>query len=306
MLMNTNANLKKTLTINVIGGLGNQMFQFAFGYAVSKENNANIRLDLSGFNTYGLRDYELGLFNVEENPELKSKYDFLLNRLNGKQNTILSKANRKMLRWLLRFTRFYFQEKEAFVFDQRVFNITIDTYFYGYWQNEKYFNKYRKELLEIFMLKNIHSKTNEYLHQIINSEAVSLHVRRGDYVTNMNTNSVHGTCDLEYYKRAVMEVLKSKQQAHFFIFSDDIDWAKDNLDFVDNKTFIRLEPDIPDHEEMHLMSQCKYNIIANSSFSWWGAWLNQNSDKKIIAPKKWLKSDSLDLNDLIPVSWVRL
>ncbi len=81
---------------------------------------------------------------------------------------------------------------------------------------------------------------------------------------------------------------------------------KNNLDFINHKTLIVLESDIPDHEEMYLMSQCKYNIIANSTFSWWGAWLNQNSDKKVIAPKKWIKSSTLNANDLIPVSWVRL
>ena len=105
---------------------------------------------------------------------------------------------------------------------------------------------------------------------------------------------------------AIYEILKINKQVHFFIFSDDIHWVKNNLDFIDHKTLIVLESDIPDHEEMYLMSQCKYNIIANSSFSWWGAWLNQNSDKKVIAPKKWFKSSTLNTNDLIPASWVRL
>jgi hypothetical protein len=282
------------------------MLQYAFGYEVSKENNTKIRLDLSGFNSYELRDYELGLFNIEENLELKSKYDFFLNRLNGKEKIILSKVNRKLLRWLFRFTNFYYQEKEEFSFDINVFSIKTDVYFYGYWQNERYFRKYRTELLDIFILKNVHYKTREYQKQIINSEAVSLHVRRGDYVTNKHTNSIHGTCSLKYYKKAVREVLKSKKQAHFFIFSDDMDWAKNNLDFIENKTFIMLESDTPDHEEIHLMSQCKFNIIANSSFSWWGAWLNQNSDKKVIAPKKWFRSPSKDDSGLIPISWVRL
>ena len=93
---------------------------------------------------------------------------------------------------------------------------------------------------------------------------------------------------------------------HFFIFSDDLDWARDNLDFIDNKTFVELEKNIPDHEDMYLMSQCKHNIIANSSFSWWGAWLNQNPDKKIIAPKKWVNDLSRDTTDLIPKTWLRL
>jgi len=294
------------IIVNIIGGLGNQMFQYAFGYATSKENNTKIKLDVRGFDAYSLRAYELGLFNIEENLELQSTYSFLLNQLNGKNNSPLSKASRKVLRRLLRFTKFYYQENKDYTFDEGVFNIKIDTYFYGYWQNEKYFKKYRKELLEVFTLKNLHSKTIEYQQQIIKSEAVSLHIRRGDYVNDAFTNSVHGVCDIEYYKRAVMEVLKSKKQAHFFIFSDDLDWTKGNLDFIENKTFVRLESNISDHEEMYLMSQCKYNIVANSSFSWWGAWLNQNSDKKVIAPKKWFKEGKLNSKNIIPNSWMRL
>lgn len=294
------------ITVNIIGGLGNQMFQYAFGYAISKENSIKIKLDIRGFDAYNLRDYELGLFNFEENPEFESTYGFLLNQLHGKSNTPLIKAYRKVLRGLLRFSKFYYQEKEEFVFDKDVFSVKIDTYFYGYWQNEKYFKKYRKELLEIFTLKNIHSKTIEYQQQIIKSEAVSLHIRRGDYVTDTHTNSVHGTCDVKYYKRAVMEVLKSKKQAHFFIFSDDLDWAKSNLDFIDNKTFVRLESDVPDHEEMYLMSQCKHNIIANSSFSWWGAWMNKNSTKIVIAPKKWFKNLKINQNQIVPHDWIKI
>jgi hypothetical protein len=299
--MKKNTNLTKTITVNIIGGLGNQMFQYAFGYAVSKENNANIKLEISGFNAYDHRYYALDLFNVENNSEFKSKYAFLLNKINSKHKSILSKASSKLLRRLLRFTKFYYQEREEFVFDQGVFNLKTNTFFYGYWQNEKYFKKYRKELLKIFKLKNIHSQTKDYQQRIIESESASLHIRRGDFI-----NSAHDTCSIEYYKKAVMEILKTNKRAHFFIFSDDIHWVKNNLNFIDNKTLVILESDIPDHEEIYLMSQCKYNIIANSSFSWWGAWLNLNSDKKVIAPKKWIKSSTLNTSDLIPTSWVRL
>jgi len=294
------------ITVNIIGGLGNQMFQYAFGYAISKESKVKLKLDKRGFDAYKLRGYELSLFSIEENSDLKPAYNFLLNQLNGKNNTPLIKIFRKILRWFLKFTKFYYQEKKEFVFDKDVFNCKIDTYFHGYWQNEKYFKKFRKELLEIFMLKNIHSKTIEYQQQIFNSEAVSLHIRRGDYVTNKHTNSVHGTCDVSYYKMAALEVLKNMKQAQFFIFSDDLEWAKSNLDFIDNKTFVRLGSDIPDHEEMYLMSKCKHNIIANSSFSWWGAWMNQNSRKIVIAPKKWLKSSKTNQSQIVPHDWIKI
>ncbi len=296
------------IVVNIIGGLGNQMFQYAFGYAMSKENNTKLKLDVSGFNAYDLRDYELDLYNVEENSELKSRYDSLLNKLNSKHNTILSRAVRKILRGLLKFTKFYYQEKEGVAFDEDVFNVEVDTYFYGYWQNEKYFKKYRKELLEIFTLKNIHPKAKEYQQKIIESESVSLHIRRGDYVTNTHANSIHGTCDIDYYKKAVMEILKSKEQVYFFIFSDDLDWAKDNLNFISNKTFVELEANTPDHEEMCLMSQCKHNIIANSSFSWWGAWLNKNEEKIVITPKKWFsdKNKQKHSEGIVPAAWLKI
>ena len=114
--MKKNTNLTKTITVNIIGGLGNQMFQYAFGYAVSKENNAKIKLEVSGFNAYDQRYYALDLFNVEENSELKSKYDFLLNKINSKHNSLLSKASSKLLRRLLRLTKFYYQEREKSLF----------------------------------------------------------------------------------------------------------------------------------------------------------------------------------------------
>lgn len=293
------------ILVNIIGGLGNQMFQYAFGYAISKENNIKIKLDIRGYNSYHLRNYELGLYNIEESSKLKFKYDFLFNKLNG-NTSHLNKVTRKVLQNFLRRTKFYYQEREEFIFDKEVFDIRTNTYFYGYWQNEKYFKKYRKELIKIFTLKSIHSKTKEYQQKIIDCEAVSIHIRRGDYVTNANISSVHGVCDINYYKKAVKEVLKNKKQIQFFIFSDDMFWAKNNLDFINNKIFVELDSNIPDHEEMYLMSKCKHNIIANSSFSWWGAWLNQYSDKKVIAPKKWLNNSKLNANDLIPASWIRL
>ncbi|MDC1509789.1 alpha-1,2-fucosyltransferase [Oceanospirillaceae bacterium] len=280
------------------------MFQYAFAYSVSRDNNTELRLDIDGFDSYDLRDYELRLYGINDNTDFEFKYKSSLGRLQAKNENFVDRIARTLLIKLLGFSKSFHHEKKESAFDEDVFNVEVDTYFYGYWQNEKYFKKYRKDLLEIFILKNIHAKTIEYQQQIIKREAVSLHIRRGDYVTDAHTNSVHGTCDVKYYKKAVMEVLKSKKQAHFFIFSDDLDWAENNLDFIVNKTFIRLESDVPDHEEMYLMSQCKHNIIANSSFSWWGAWLNKNSQKIVIAPKKWFNNSKS--NQIVPHDWIKI
>jgi len=290
------------LIVNILGGIGNQMFQYAFGYAISKKNDEVLKLDINSFETYDLRDYELGLFNI--NAVLASNEE--VKKLKYKNENIFEKVLRKVRRKKMAVSENNYKEHH-FHFDQDVFNAEGNIYFDGYWQSEKYFNDYREELLEQFTLKNgIHSQTRIFKQKIENAESISLHIRRADYVTNAHTNSVHGTCDLVYYRKAV-SFLKSKvSNPHFFIFSDDLAWAKENLDFIDNITFVELEKDVPDHEEMYLMSQCRHNIIANSSFSWWGAWLNQNPDKIVIAPKQWFNDLAINTSDLIPESWICL
>ena len=179
-----------------------------------------------------------------------------------------------------------------------------DFYFDGYWQSEKYFIDHREALLDIFTLsKEISHQSKAYLQGITKSNSISLHIMRGDYVSNESTNKIHGTCDVEYYQQAFSKIKETHDNAHFFVFSDDLDWAKDNLGFIDKITYIELAEDIPDHEEMFLMSQCNHNIIANSSFSWWGAWLNQHINKIIIAPKNWFRVDIHDTKDLTPADW---
>jgi len=198
-------------------------------------------------------------------------------------------------------------KESHFNFDDKVYNKTENIYFEGYWQSEKYFLNYREDLLEEFTLKKeLHPKSKEYENKIREVQSVSLHIRRGDYVTNTHTNSVHGTCSLQYYRDAVKEIEIKVEDPHFFIFSDDLAWVKENLDFIDNVAFVELDKEIPDHEEMVLMSLCKHNIIANSSFSWWSAWLNQNDKKIVIAPKKWFNDQTINTEDLIPNTWIKI
>ncbi|SMN02236.1 Alpha-1,2-fucosyltransferase [uncultured Candidatus Thioglobus sp.] len=295
---------RKITTVNIIGGLGNQMFQYAFGYSVSKNNNTALKLDTGGFNDYHLRGYGLDIYGIKINANLRSKHNFYINKPNIKNKTLLEMVIYKFFKELLKVSKSVYPEKKDFAFDKDVFNIKKDTYFYGYWQNEKYFKKYRNDILKIFTLKNLHTQTQAYQKQISDSSSVSLHIRRGDYVTDKHTNSIMGICNIDYYKKAVFLF----QNAHFFIFSDDLDWAKNNLDFIENKTFVELDKDIPVHESMYLMSQCEHNIIANSSFSWWGAWLNQSDNKTVVAPKKWFTDKKLQeqSRDVYCENWERI
>lgn len=286
------------IAVNLIGGLGNQMFQYAFGYAMAREKGTDLKLDISGFEKYPLRSYGLDCFSIL--PIFLEKDE--VGVFKSKPRGILSK-----LCFIKRKRDYHFYQEPYFHYNENVFSAPNNTYFQGYWQSEKYFVKYRGELLGQFKLKNpLTSSGSSYLEAIQSSCSVSLHIRRGDYVSNNKTNAVHGVCDLDYYKSAVSLILDSHPSTTFFVFSDDIDWCKQHFTFLDNPHFVELDESAPDCEEMYLMSQCKHNIIANSSFSWWGAWLNQNPDKIVVAPKKWFADESINTSDLIPVSWIRL
>ena len=170
----------------------------------------------------------------------------------------------------------------------------------GHFQSEKYFIEHRNEILELF---EIDDKTKNHLlekyGEIINQDTCSIHIRRGDY---LGLPTHHPTQSIDYYKEAIQIIGEEK---HFLVFSDDIEWCKENFDFLNNKTFISGNQD---YEDLYLMSMCKNNIIANSTFSWWGAWLNKNENKQVIIPSKWfgVSNSHLNTNDLYCDKWIKL
>jgi hypothetical protein len=172
----------------------------------------------------------------------------------------------------------------------------------GYFQTEKYFSEIRNTLLEEFApIKEIANSTQKYKEQITTVEnSCSLHIRRGDYILNSKSNSIHGTCSLGYYKEAIKIIEEKHQNITFFIFSDDIVWTKKNL-VLQNAVYVTHKC-LP-HEDLHLMSLCVHNITANSSFSWWGAWLNKNNNKTIIAPKQWFVTKE---NEIACENWIKI
>ena len=288
--------------VSISGGLGNQMFQYAFSYSISQKTHKVTKLDINNFQTSNLRKYELELFNISTHLISKAEAE----TLKFKNESVLGKILRQCKITKRPLSDMYYKEPH-FNFDKNVYLLEEDVYFKGYWQSEKYFHEYKENLIKQFTLKNeLHLESQQYQKMIKKKESISLHIRHGDYVTNKHTNNVHGICSLDYYKNSVSTIEKKIKNAHFFIFSDDLNWAKENLNFIKNITFIELSKNIPDHEEMYLMSQCKHNIIANSSFSWWGAWLNPNDKKMVIAPKKWFNDTSINTSDLIPEGWLCL
>jgi len=292
------------IIVHLNGGLGNQMFQYAFGKRTAENNNDILKLDLSHYsNTHPTetpRRYNLDIYNINES------------FASDKEIGALKFGNRsffsRILSWLSVSDeeRSYIVEK-FFQFDQSMLDIKGNAYLQGYWQSEKYFNDIRKVLLENFTIKtHLDDKNKKVLDGINETESVSVHIRRGDYIKDKKTKQFHGTCSLEYYKKAIDIIGKKIKNPHFFIFSDDIEWAKKNLRLSYPAHFVDNNDDEHNYEDLRLMSNCKHNIIANSSFSWWGAWLNQNPDKIVIAPRKWFNDPNIDTSDVTPKSWLRI
>jgi len=257
------------VSTRLMGGLGNMMFQIATSYSVALRDDKEMICDTRNM-------------MIPHKP-----YSFYTNSVfrNVKFSNTLTNSN-------------HLGEGE--------FNYTPipkldgNIKLVGHFQSEKYFINHRNKILELFEIDDV---TKNYLfekyREIINKDTCSIHVRRGDYLGLKNHHPIQ---PIEYYLQAIKLIGEDK---HYVIFSDNIKWCEDNFKFLNNKTFIS---DNKDYEDLYLMSMCKNNIIANSTFSWWGAWLNKNKDKKVIAPKQWfgVSNSHLDTSDLYCEKWITI
>ena len=300
------------MIVRLQGGLGNQMFQYAIGRRVSHMNNTDLKLDLSFYKnkkpTDTPRQYSLDNFNIIENFSTKKDSQKIgIPDLSGRN--LPARARRKIFRIIENKKPLYKKRyilEPYFGFNPDVLKIKDNAYLNGNWQNENYFKDISGIIKKEFTLKNGFGKnTKEVFEKIKGHESVSLHIRRGDYILNEKTNKYHGTCSLEYYQKAMNIISQKVTAPHFFVFSDDIDWAKENLKTHFPITFVSDEK-IPDFEELMLMKECKHNIIANSSFSWWGAWLNDNPEKIVIAPKTWFLAEERKNDNPCPDAWIKI
>lgn len=287
----------------LIGGLGNQFFQYAVGRHLAEIHKTEVKIDISGFESYKLHKYSLWPFNIQESFASPEEVAALRNQ----GQTIVGRLTQKVLQKPLKSTSTYIRERKLFCFDADILNLGDDIYLQGSWQNEKYFTDIAEIIRREFTVKTPASgKNKELTEQITSCESVGLHIRRGDYVSNPNTNKVHGTCDIDYYCYCVKQLALRVNNPYFFIFGDDPQWAMANLKLSYPTTLVGHNDADKNYEDMRLLSQCKHNITANSSFSWWAAWLNQNPEKIILAPERWLKNDIYDTKDLIPDGWIRV
>ncbi len=295
--------------VQIMGGLGNQMFQYALGKHLSLKTGGELKLDNTQFSWYKLHNYSLQHFDIL--PSFASSAE--INRLRyGVENDLvarfiesLNRAGRFCAGKNLVQPRTCLRE-DRMEFDRNVLKAPDGVYLEGYWQTEKYFREIRSVLLQDFAIVTPPDAENAaLLERIRSSNSVSLHVRRGDYANNSRTQQIYGCCGIDYYQAAIKSIQDRIENARFFIFSDDPDWAEENLQ-IQGSLVVRGNDASKNYEDLRLMNACRHNITANSSFSWWGAWLNQNPQKIVIAPSRWALSSRLNSSDIVPESWERI
>ena len=280
----------------ILGGLGNQMFQYAAGRCLAHLNNTQLKLDITGFTDYKLRNFDLQALHVNFQSASGEEIRNLLPSHNFEKawQYLSSKKNRT-----------YYREKH-FHFDDSMLKFGKNVYLKGYFQSEKYFLPIKEIIQKEFILKDeAIVKVKHYFDALGSENRVAVHIRRGDMTSNPLATEHHGVIPVSYYQKGI-EIIKAKiSNPQFYFFSDDINWVKENFNNI-AATFVSEEISKTHFEDLYLMSQCDHNIIANSSFSWWGAWLNNNPEKIVIAPKKWFNEGPKDTQDLLPEEWIKI
>lgn len=274
------------VVVSLFGGLGNQLFQYAFGKALEDAGN-EVKFDRVYFHLCENRAYALDHWNTRI--EFAAPVGETV-----PEDTLLFHPG------LIR------------KYDR-------DCTFVGYWQCEEYFKHIAGKLKQDLTLKTLSLKSKKVQDEIEACNSVFLHVRRTDNLS-VRGMAFHGICSLDHQKRAIQYIADRVPDIRLFVFSDDIEWCKANLPFeatfvdhnttgvvADSEYYLRKTEDGTEHEDLWLMSQCKHGIIATSTFSWWGAWLNPNPDKIVIAPDKWFVGDiNKNSHDIIPSNWVKM
>ncbi len=294
------------IIVKLMGGLGNQMFEYAFGRYLAIKNDTQLKLDISQLKSreirmeHTVREFALDAFNIPSaiaGPEELKRYD------KGKFQKVLD----LLMLFIPLKRKGLFIREPYFRFFKKALNTPEESYLDGYWQSEKYFLPVRETLLKDFSLKiPLDSSNKNIAEQIKMERSVSIHVRRGDYLSIAQNTSLFEICDAAYYVSALNEISKTEKNIVLYVFSDEPEWFNQNVKTNFPVVYVTHNSGTQSYIDMYLMSLCKHNIIANSSFSWWGAWLNENSNKIVVTPKRWFRNNSKDTGDLIPKEWIKL
>ncbi|WP_353127944.1 alpha-1,2-fucosyltransferase [Parapedobacter pyrenivorans] len=275
--------------VKFLGGLGNQLFQYAF-FCALQQTFPKVKADLSGYDSYGRHNgFELDrIFGIQ------------LPQLTPFERRLFSWEDRRWLQRKLRriygTKRAYYEEKVLFGYDRTIFEDRKHRYYWGYWQHIHYIEPVADRLRIDLRFPAFTDAENIRLAEMLADEnAVSVHVRRGDYI---NDPLLGGICDVGYYQRALDDIGQHVDVPRFIFFSDDIPWCRKTFPNP-YAVFVDWNTGKDSFRDMQLMSLCKHHIIANSSFSWWGAWLNTQPDKIVVSPSRWVTIDGLELSGII-------
>lgn len=288
------------IILKLWGGLGNQMFEYAFGRHIQEQLGDKLLLDISSYKYDIKRKYSLNHYNINGEIDIDDtgKYNYLYDQSKNIFLKIGSLISSEMLYELMSPFGIYIWLRSTYKKVEITKN-RKNIYINGYWQSFHYFDDILNEIKKEFMLKvPLDSKYKALAQQIRNANSVCVHIRRGDFL--LATNSLHISA-LSYYDKAIHELKQKYENLDFYIFSDDIDDVRQNFKFTD-KCIHLVERNNPDYIELYLMTQCKHFIISNSTFSWWAANLSEYSEKSVIAPKVWYR-DHRDMSHLIRKEW---
>ena len=284
--------------VRLEGGLGNQLFQYATGRTIALATGRDLLLDTSAYREDRLRSYQLDRFAIAARPLRRGDVPYLKLR-RSRLGAILPRRSRVEI------------VREAFparvpVWPEAPVDDAGTPYLIGYWQSERYFAPIADTIRrEVRVNAAPEGRNARLLDEIAASDAVAIHVRRGDYVSNPAATAYHGLCGLDYYRAAIRRLAGSVPRPHCFVFSDDLDWVRANLDTGHPTTFVGHNTDTP-WEDLRLMAACRHFIVANSSFSWWGAWLGEWPGKQVIAPARWFQADHGGEGEIVPAGWLRM
>lgn len=286
------------VTVGLSGGLGNQMFQYAAGRSLAIRLDAPLRLDNTWFLCRKARSYALGNFAVQatiQSSELPVP-EFLK-----------SLESRIARRWGKRRMGVEIFREPHFHFSSAFLHLKSPVFLEGYWQSERYFDSCREVIASDFALRGtMPEPCADMVEQIRAIDAICVHIRRGDYVSDPVAARVHELCPPDYYQRGLALAASELTNPHGFVFSDDPSWARQHFHAPFPLTIVDLNGPQDAHWDLHLMSACQNFVIANSSLSWWAAWLGGSPQKLVVAPQSWFKGSGKNMTDLIPAGWVQI
>jgi hypothetical protein len=290
------------IVVRLKGGLGNQMFQYAAARAIAVRRSTVVKLDCRFYASQSKRRYELDKLRIIQRfPNALERF-----MISSPEQRRAKVAARVMAACWPRF-RINRVLESGFTFDRTVMSRAGSLYLDGYWQSPKYFAEIASLLRHEFAVKTPPNPQNaSMMSEIESCSSICLHVRRGDYVSDPRIQEFHGTCGVEYYRKALEEVAARVTVPVVFVFSDDPAWVKQHLVIDRRVVYVTHNIGHDDHEDLRLMTHCKHFILANSTFGWWGAWLANNPRKIVICPNRWFAAPAISAADLIPHEWIRI